>query len=201
MYEQGRAFCVQAGTIIFAVTIIVWALGYYPRPASVAATFAARRAVATDADALAAVDQAEAGAYLRHSALGRIGAFVEPVVRPLGWDWRIGMAAIASFPAREVVIATLGTIYNLGGDVDARSGALRARIREVTWPDGTKVYNTAVALSLMVFFALCCQCASTLAVMKRETNTWRWPMFAFVYMTVLAYAAALVTYQVAVRVV
>jgi ferrous iron transport protein B len=141
----------------------------------------------------------ESGAALRHSLLGRMGRWVEPVVRPLGWDWRIGTAAIASFPAREVVIATMGTIYNLGGDEDENSAGLRSRLREAKWPDGRPVFNLAVALSIMVFFALCCQCGATLAAIKRETHSWRWPILTFVYMTTLAYVAAWGTYEVAIR--
>jgi ferrous iron transport protein B len=108
---------------------------------------------------------------------------------------------IASFPAREVVIATLGVIYKLGADeANEESQSLRDTLRAATW-EGTErpVFNIPVALSLMVFFALCAQCAATLAVMKRETNTWRWPIFTFVYMTSLAYVAAFVTYQVGMR--
>jgi len=95
----------------------------------------------------------------------------------------------------------MGTIYNLGSGADEESVGLRETMRSVTWPDGRPVFNTAVALSIMVFFALCCQCASTLAVIKRETKTWRWPVFAFTYMTGLAYLAALATYQIAIRLV
>ena len=145
----------------------------------------------------AETDQAEAGALLRQSMLGRMGRWIEPVVRPLGWDWRIGMAVIASFPAREVVIATMGTIYNLGAETDEESRGLRKKLQAATWPDGTPVFNTAVALSIIVFFALCCQCGATLAVIHRETNSWRWPLVTLTYMTGLAYVAAFVTYQVA----
>ncbi|MCH8252874.1 MAG: ferrous iron transport protein B [Planctomycetes bacterium] len=292
MYEQGREFCVQAGTIIFAVAIVVWALGYYPRPASIAQAHDALRSEAASAhstdllhiattldpdltaeelperaavagalrdietveasfavelesdalepgstewqtlrhsadieierivrlagsagiaarslfeananynDRLSEIGGIESGVYLRNSYLGRMGRFIEPAVRPLGWDWRVGMAAIASFPAREVVIATLGTIYNLSDVSDEQSAALRTKLQNATWPDGRKVFDAAVALSIMVFFALCCQCVSTLAIMRRETNSWRWPIFTFVWMTGLAYVGALVTYQVAVR--
>ena len=271
MYEQGKEFCVRAGTIIFAVTILVWAAGYYPRPAVLAQQHEAARvqveeayqaelariarefdpavtgeevlqdfriapllargeevrggraeqagaaeaeiraeagetdpvveailgAQATRAEKLEQLRRAERGDYLRQSYLGRMGAFVEPVVRPLGWDWRIATATIASFPAREVVVASLGTIYNLGAETDETSVELRAKLRSVHGPDGRPVFNLAVALSLMVFFALCCQCAATLAAIKRESNSWRWPIFAFGYMTALAYVGALVTYQVA----
>jgi ferrous iron transport protein B len=175
MLERGWAFVRRAGTLIFAVTILVWAAAYYPRDK-------------------AAANPSE---QLRHSFLGQAGQFVEPAVRPLGWDWKIGCAAIASFPAREVVIATLGVIYNLGEDEDEESETLRETLRAATW-EGTdeKVFNVPVALSIMVFFALCAQCSSTLAVIKRETNSWRWPAFTFAYMTVLAYVAALLTYQI-----
>jgi hypothetical protein len=114
-----------------------------------------------------------------------------------GWDWRIGMAAIASFPAREVIVGTLGTIFNLGSDEDEESQTLRQVVQNAEREDGSKLFNLATALSIMVFFALCAQCAATLAVMRRETNSWRWPIASFLYMTGLAYFAALVTYQVA----
>jgi ferrous iron transport protein B len=135
------------------------------------------------------------------SYLGRLGHAIEPAVRPLGWDWRIGVAALASFPAREVVVGTLGIVFAVG-KVEADE------IREEEDVAGTglgqelrKAYGVPAALSLMVFFALCCQCASTLAVIRRETRSWRWPAFTFAYMTALAYLAALLVYQVGSRLV
>jgi|CXWL01.1.fsa_nt_gi ferrous iron transport protein B len=235
VYEQGRAFCVSAGTLIFAVTIVIWALGYYPRSAAVATSHeamrdharveyetivetiaanwkpgateseagsAALRVHAADqalAEKLGEIDRMESGTYLRHSMLGRMGQWIEPLVAPLGWDWRIGTAVISAFPAREVIVATMGTIYNLGGEEDENSSGLRDQLQSATWPDGRRVFNPAVALSIMVFFALCCQCGGTLAVIRRETNSWRWPAITFAYMTGLAYVAAMVTYQVASR--
>jgi ferrous iron transport protein B len=218
--ESGWAFLLQAGTLIFAVSILIWAAAYYPRAderveaqfgpqlRAVEAQMAELQTEAENSPAAAkrlaalAVEKEEldhrvASAYLRHSLLGQAGHWIEPVVRPLGWDWRIGCAVIASFPAREVVIGTLGVIYNLGGETDEQSQPLRQKLRDATW-DGTneRVFNVPVALSIMVFFALCAQCVSTLAVMKRETGTWRWPAFTFVYMTTLAYFAALATYQI-----
>ena len=124
-----------------------------------------------------------------------MGLAIEPLVRPLGWDWRIGMAAIASFPAREVVIGTLGTVFFLGSDVDENSATLKSMLMDAKHPDGAALFNVPVALSLMVFFALCCQCGATLAVIRRETRSIRWPAFTFVYMTTLAYIGAFVTYQ------
>lgn len=145
---------------------------------------------------LADVQNHIAGTYLEASYLGQMGKAIEPAVKPLGWDWKLGAAAIASFPAREVIVATLGTIYNLGEGVEADSIPLREQLREAKWA-GTerKVYNVPVALSIMVFFALCAQCASTLAIMKRETGSYWWPLFTFVYMTGLAYVGALIAYQ------
>ena len=121
---------------------------------------------------------------------------IEPFVKPLGWDWKIGVATLASFPAREVVIAALGTIYNVGSEHDAGSVELRSAMKAERWPDGRVVYTPAVALSVMIFFALCCQCGATLATIKRETNSWGYPVFTFLYMTGLAYVAALATYQI-----
>ncbi len=133
---------------------------------------------------------------LNSSYLGRAGHLIEPVVRPLGWDWRLGVGVLASFPAREVVIATLGTIFSLGGDVDEEDPNLMARLQSAQHPDGRPLFNIPVALSVMVFFALCAQCGATLMVMKRETNSWRWPLFAFVYMTLLAYIGAFLVYRI-----
>ncbi|HEY1379177.1 MAG TPA: ferrous iron transport protein B [Gemmataceae bacterium] len=145
--------------------------------------------------------------WKRNSLLGRLGRMIEPAVRPLGWDWRVGVAALASFPAREVVVGTLGIVYRAGKveaddirDADwsevGDTGLGRA-LREATW-DGTDrpVFTVPAVLSLLVFFALCCQCASTLAVIRRETHSWRWPAVTFAYMTALAYVAALAVYQV-----
>lgn len=214
MAERGWAFVQGAGTMILAVSIIVWAALYFPHPESLAEPFRAQKAAieaklpqANEAQQaeleaqLAAIDIELASTYKRQSILGRVGHWVEPVVRPLGWDWRLGCAALASFPAREVVVATLGIIYSVGEDVDVGDEADRGRLVEALhsakWDGSDRpVFNIPVALSVMVFFSLCAQCASTLMVIRRETNSWGWPSLTFVYMTVLAYVAALVTYQV-----
>ncbi len=130
-------------------------------------------------------------ALLEGSVLGQAGHAIEPVVRPLGWDWKIGVGVIASFPAREVIVATLGTIYSLGGDVDEESEGLIEQLA-TTYQDN----GIVLAFSVMVFFALCAQCAATLMVIRRETNSWRWPLFTFAYMTGLAYVASFLTYQI-----
>lgn len=246
---SASAFLKRAGTVIFAITIIIWAMSYYPRSGEITAAFdyqiseiesaaderlsyiAQNVNPALDAPALPEyiyerikqIDGAEraaleeslllyntvtetrdaqitelehqrSGAYLRESYLGKIGRTVAPVFAPLGWDWKITMAALASFPAREVVIATLGTIYNLGADEDETSTPLIEKMRSANWESGARigepVFTASVAMSIMVFFALCAQCGATLAVIRRETNSWAWPVFTFVYMTTLAYLGA-----------
>jgi len=206
VYREGKEFVARAGTLIFAVTIVVWALAYFPRSSEIAERFDAQRIeVIENADIsgealdeqLAHINDLEEGAYLQESFLGRAGHWVEPVFLPLGWDWRIATATIASFPAREIIVATLGTLFNLGADEDAESEGLLTTLRSATWPDGRPLFNVAVALSIMVFFALCAQCAATLVTIKRETGQWRWPVLTFVYMTTLAYVGAFITFQVA----
>jgi ferrous iron transport protein B len=199
MYDRSWAFIRRAGTIILATSILIWAASYYPVREDVTEKYDQLRAQAA-ADEVAHLDQQEAGERLRRSYLGQAGQAIEPLIRPLGWDWKIGMATLASFPAREVIIAALGTIYNLGSGEGEDSVELREVMRSQQWPDGRRVYTPAVALSVMVFFALCCQCAATLATIKRETNSWLLPVFTFVYMTTLAYGAAFVVYQVGYRI-
>jgi ferrous iron transport protein B len=217
VYDRGKAFVVRAGTLIFATTIIVWALGYFPADrtghnvlqAEIERLETAREALSVrdpQAEQIAELDaqlesqiarQNELSARLiENSFLGRLGHFIAPAVRPLGWDWKLGVGALASFPAREVIISTLGTIYSLGSDVDEQSEGLKEKMREQRWPDGRAVYTVPVALSVMVFFALCAQCAATLMVIRRETNSWFWPAFTFSYMTALAYLGALATYHI-----
>jgi ferrous iron transport protein B len=201
--------------------IVVWALLYFPRGESAdGQTYDVH--VAQLQNELSELKEQQAGdesleakeqeikdtmaAWKRQSYLGRLGKFIEPAVRPLGWDWKIGVAALASFPAREVVIGTLGIIYSEGEqDADAvreaedvRELSLAKTMQKATWDDNPTraVFTIPTVLSLLVFFALCCQCASTLAVIKRETRSWRWPAFTFTYMTILAYLGALLVYQV-----
>lgn len=212
VYESGKSFVTRAGTLIFATSVLVWAAGYFPgndaeieavqaqidaRQAELKQTGASEEATSSDGtlEALQTRQDELRGARLEGSLLGGMGHFIEPAVRPLGWDWRIGVGALASFPAREVIVGTLGTIYSLGGTDNPKDRRLQAAIQDAEWPDGRKVYNIPVALSIMVFFALCAQCASTLMVIRRETNSWRWPLFTFTYMTVLAYAGAFVAYR------
>lgn len=204
LLERGRIFLVRAGTVIFFVAVMVWALAYFPKDAGIAQRFDAARAttMATLPEgeereaALRGIRNQEIAANMEASYLGRIGKFVAPAFAPLGWDWKVSAAVIAGFPAREVVVAILGTIYAVGDDVEeAGEDALVERLRDATWPDGRAVYTLPMVLGLLVFYAFCLQCAATIAMIRRETNGWGWPAFAWAYMTGLAYLGAMLVYQ------
>jgi len=203
--EQCREFVTNAGTIILAVAVVVWALGAFPRPQALFDGYQARRqavelqvaSAPVKAAEGAALDRQEQGDLMRQSWLGRLGRTINPLFEPLGWDWRVTMAALASIPAREVVIGSMGTIFSATGG-DGNSGGLRQALSQARRDDGTPVFTIAVALSLMVFFALCAQCASTLAVIRRESGHWGWAAFTFSYMTVLAWGAGALVFHAAV---
>jgi len=195
-----KVFLYRAGTVIFLVAVVVWLLAYYPRSADVAPYIEREQQVAAQQlageELEAAIDGIEnraAALQMEQSWLGRVGRFVEPAFEPLGWDWRVSSAVIAGFPAREVVVAVLGTVYAVGDDAD--DATLSGRLRAATRPDGSPVFTLPMVLGLLVFYACCLQCAATLAVMRRETNTWRWPVFAWLYMTSIGYFGALLVYQ------
>jgi ferrous iron transport protein B len=201
MLNNGWQFTKRAGTVILAISIILWALTAFPRNAEVQSpesqvqnqTQAATDEAASEAEKKAA-EESE-GARLRNSYAGQLGHVIEPVIQPLGFDWKIGVALIASFAAREVLVSTLSIIYNTGKDADAQSEGLMQAIRDAKRDDGTKVWTPLTAVTLMVFFVLAMQCMSTVAVVRRETNSWSWTIFMVVYMTGLAYAAAFLTFQ------
>ncbi len=196
-----KVFLRRAGTVIFTVAVIVWALAYYPRSDALqqAADVRLAQAQATlsgdelDAARASIVNDA-AAAQLEQSWLGRAGKVVAPVFHPLGWDWKISAAVIAGFPAREVVIAVLGTVYAVGDE--ASEATLSQRLKSATWPDGSPVFTLPMVFGLLIFYAWCLQCAATLAVIRRETNSWRWPVFAWTYMTLMGYFGAMLVYQV-----
>jgi ferrous iron transport protein B len=200
LLDRVRVFLGRAGTVIFAVAVIVWALTYFPRSPDVEAAqerFAAQATATLTGTALeerlAEIENQAAAEHLEQSWLGRAGQWVEPVFRPLGWDWRISAAVIAGFPAREVVVAVLGTIYAVGGEADEET--LRGRIQAAEHADGSPVFTLPMVFGLLLFYAWCLQCAATLAVIRRETNSWRWPVFAWSYMTALGYGGAFLIYQ------
>ncbi|MFV2092502.1 MAG: ferrous iron transporter B [Hyphomicrobiales bacterium] len=199
---QGRvmAFLRRAGTIIFSVAICVWALAYYPQSETVAANLNADRAVAAATlsganleKSLARLGHEAAAAQLEQSWLGRAGKTIEPLFEPLGWDWKVSAAVIAGFPAREAVIAIMGTVYAIGDSAD--EATLTERLHAATREDGSLVFTLPMVIGLLIFYAFCLQCAATLAVIRRETNSYRWPVFAWAYMTTLGYLGALLVYQ------
>jgi len=197
MFTRAWLFLKRAGTVILAISILLWALMYFPRDLSPAppADAAATQTVVAEKTSEPAEDVAKESEQLKHSFAGMLGHTIEPVIRPLGFDWKIGVALIASFAAREVLVSTLSIIYNVGKDADAESTTLVSAIRDAKGDDGKPIWTPLTALTLMVFFVLAMQCMSTLAVVRRETNSWGWPIFMFSYMTAIAYAAAFLTYQ------
>jgi len=197
MFTRAWLFLKRAGTVILAISILLWALMYFPRDLSPtpAADSSTTQAAVVETGGEPVEDVVKESEQLKHSFAGMLGHTIEPVIRPLGFDWKIGVALIASFAAREVLVSTLSIIYNVGKDADAESTTLVAAIRDAKGDDGKPIWTPLTALTLMVFFVLAMQCMSTLAVVRRETNSWIWPIFMFSYMTVIAYTAAFLTYQ------
>jgi ferrous iron transport protein B len=198
MWQRTRYFLSEAGTVILACTIVLWGLLSFPRQPTASDEHVAPVAEASStsgSDTPAKHDAALQSEALRNSYAGRLGHAIEPLIAPLGFDWKIGVGLIGAFAAREVFVATMGIVYSAGADVDEESVTLRERMRAEVRADGTPVYSPLSGLSLMVFFALACQCMSTLAVVKRETGGYRWPAFMLVYMSVLAWVASFVVYQ------
>ena len=207
--ERCKVFVRDAGTVILACSIVLWALLYFPRDpqlsfepekekASIAMALKAsvirerdparveERRQAAEA-ALQRIDERARAERLQQSFGGRLGKGIEPLIAPLGFDWKIGIGLLGSFAAREVFISTMGLVYGVGDDVDEENESLREQLR--------KGYPPLVGLALMVFFVLAAQCMSTMAVVRRETNSWRWPAFMIAYMTALAWIGAFLTYQ------
>lgn len=199
MVTRAWLFLKRAGTVILAISIILWALMYFPRngPAPIPTGGNVSVKVQTDSTGgeVAADTPLSESEQLKHSYAGKLGHAIEPVIAPLGFDWKIGVALIASFAAREVLVSTLSIIYNVGKDENEESETLISAVRDAKTDDGRPTWTPLTALTLMVFFVLAMQCMSTLAVVRRETNSWIWPIFMLVYMTGFAYIAALLTYQ------
>ena len=188
MWERASVFLKEAGTVILVFTILIWALLSFPRPPHTATHVPGEVAGAP-------ASEAETRAHaIEHSFAGRLGHAIEPAIAPLGFDWKIGIGIIGAFAAREVFVSTMGIVYGIA-DADEEAAPLRARIRAEQKANGEPVYTPLVGLSLLVFFALACQCMSTLAVVRRETKTWRWPAFLFLYMTTLAWLASFAVFQ------
>ena len=195
MYDRAKAFVLQAGKVIIAVSVILWVLASYG-PGDRFDRIEQKYKEQQFTKQLSPDDlrHAMASEKLENSYAGELGHVIEPVIKPLGFDWKIGIALITSFAAREVFVGTMATIYSVDGDVE-KMESVQQKMHAAKSPDGKPVFTVAVAFSLMMFYAFAMQCASTVAVVYRETKNWRWPASQFAYMTVLAYLASLLTYH------
>ena len=204
-YDRAKIFVKQAGTIILAISLVLWALSYYPKsrpPAAAVALTTQATQLQTSGDtnqAAALLDTAgrlTAQNSLQNSFAGKIGRVIEPVIAPLGYDWQIGIGILSSFAAREVIVSTLAIVYGVGKDAaESNQSSLYGTLRQAKRTDGAPIFNTATCASLLVFYILAAQCLSTTAVVRRETNSWKWALFQIAYMSGLAYVAAFLVYQ------
>jgi ferrous iron transport protein B len=188
MIEKAKIFVFQAGKIIMVISLLLWVLSTFgPAKNMAAVTTKYQLLVQQNPQQETELNRERKTALLENSFAGTLGKYIEPVIRPLGYDWKIGIALIVSFAAREVFVGTMATLYSVGEDASDNSSTLRQKMNAAVRSDGTKVYNLATGLSLLVFYVLAMQCMSTLAVVKRETRSWKWPLIQLVYMTGLAY--------------
>jgi len=188
MVEKAKIFVFDAGKIIMVISLLLWALSTYGPPKKMAAVKAKYDLLLQlNPQQAKEIDKERKTALLQNSFAGTLGKAIEPAITPLGYDWKIGIALITSFAAREVFVGTMATLYSVGEDADKNNTTLRQKMEAAVRSDGSKVYNLATGLSLLIFYALAMQCMSTLAVVKRETRSWKWPLIQLVYMTGLAY--------------
>ncbi len=209
MWDRSRLFLRRAGTVILGINIILWFLATYPKSNSVVEEFAAKRAAVlqgvTDStrppteikSRLDLLQREEAGEKLRHSMAGHLGRWIEPAIAPLGFDWKIGIGIVASFAAREVFVSTMSVVYNVGDfeDDNAATASLAQSMREQRRVDGTPLYTALTGITLMVFYVFALQCVSTVVVVRRETGGWKWPVFQWLYMGLLAWVLAFITWH------
>jgi len=197
VWEKVRAFVVEAGKIIMVISLVLWVLSSYGPPGKMEAAERAAEefAIQNNMEAAAAADFS-ASRRIEASWAGHLGKWIEPAIQPLGFDWKIGIALITSFAAREVFVGTMATIYSIGSAADDET-TIRKRMALELRPDtGLPVYSVATSFSLLLFYVFAMQCMSTLAVVRRETGSWKWPAVQFVFMTALAYFSSLLVYQV-----
>ncbi|ANH83357.1 ferrous iron transport protein B [Niabella ginsenosidivorans] len=195
MIEKAKIFVLQAGRIIMIISIILWCLSSFgPKQRMHAVQQQYEAAIARPGADTTAVEETRAAAKLENSYAGIMGKTIEPVIRPLGYDWKIGIALVTSFAAREVFVGTMATLYSVQDD-QGENIALREKMERATFADGTKVFTTATGVSLLVFYVFAMLCMSTLAIVKRETGSWKWPLIQLAYMTGLAYILSFIVYQ------
>jgi ferrous iron transport protein B len=197
MIEKAKIFVFDAGKVIMMISLLLWALSTYgPKQKMAAVTTKYEQLIKNNPQQANELNKQRKTELLQNSFAGTLGKAIEPVIRPLGYDWKIGIALITSFAAREVFVGTMATLYSVGEDLNENNNTLRQKMAAAVRPDGSKVYNLATGLSLLVFYVLAMQCMSTLAVVKRETRSWKWPMIQLVYMTGLAYFMSWVVYRI-----
>ncbi|MBP6024414.1 ferrous iron transport protein B [Ferruginibacter sp.] len=195
MIEKAKIFVFDAGKIIMLISLLLWVLSTYgPKEKMQAVTAKYEQLITANPQQAAELNKQRKTALLQNSYAGTLGQAIEPAIRPLGYDWKIGIALITSFAAREVFVGTMATLYSVGDDADANNSTLRQKMAAAVRTDGSKVYDLATGLSLLVFYVLAMQCMSTLAIVKRETRSWKWPTIQLIYMTALAYFLSWVVY-------
>jgi len=195
MINKARIFVFDAGKVIMVISLILWALSSFgPGNTMQKITQQYETRKSLPGSDLAHLEKEYHTEKLEGSYAGILGKSIEPVISPLGYDWKIGIALITSFAAREVFVGTMATLYSVGND-DSGSLLLKEKMKAAVRPDGEKVFNLATGLSLMIFYVFAMQCMSTLAVVKRETRSWKWPAIQLVYMTGLAYLMSWLVYQ------
>jgi ferrous iron transport protein B len=196
MIERAKIFVVEAGKVIMVISLLLWVLSTFGPPQKMRAVTEKYEALAQqNPSKIVEYQKLEATEHLQNSYAGILGRSIEPVIKPLGYDWKIGIALITSFAAREVFVGTMATLYSVGDQNDENNATLREKMNAATWPNGSKVYTLAAGLSLLIFYVLAMQCMSTLAVVKRETKSWKWPIIMLTYMTGLAYIMSWITYN------
>ena len=196
MVEKAKIFVFDAGKVIMMISLLLWALSTYgPANKMRAVTEKYQALTKANPEHASELNKHRKTELLQNSFAGTLGKAIEPAIRPLGFDWKIGIALITSFAAREVFVGTMATLYSVGEDAAANSSTLRQKMGAAVRPDGSKVYDLATGLSLLIFYVLAMQCMSTLAVVKRETRSWKWPVIQLVYMTGLAYMMSLLVYN------
>ena len=193
MIEKAKVFVIDAGKVIMIISVLLWALASFGPPARMNAIEQKYSVLRDQYPADKNINNAEAAEKLEHSFAGIMGHAIEPAIRPLGYDWKIGIALITSFAAREVFVGTMATLYSVGDDSDAIY--IKDKMRIARHPDGRPVYTLASGLSLLIFYVFAMQCMSTLAIVKRETSSWKIPLVQFLYMSALAYLSAFAVFQ------
>ena len=197
MIEKAKIFVFDAGKIIMVISLLLWGLSTYgPKQKMAAVTTKYEQLIKNNPQQSYELNKRRKTELLQSSFAGTLGKAIEPVIRPLGYDWKIGIALITSFAAREVFVGTMATLYSVGEGANENSSTLRQKMAMAVRPDGTQVYNLATGLSLLIFYVLAMQCMSTLAVVKRETRSWKWPAIQLVYMTALAYLMSWLVYVI-----